>query len=70
MASLARAQRGTPEQLLREFADYRARLLLSNPNGGRAWGEGVDVKPPEGALLEALGNGSVHPSLVEEPQAA
>jgi hypothetical protein len=36
----------------------------------QALAEGVDVKPPEDALLEALTNGSVHPSLIEEPRAA
>jgi hypothetical protein len=47
------------------FADYMARLALSR--SGRPWGEGVAVKPPEGALLEEIANGCVHPSLVEEP---
>jgi hypothetical protein len=31
-------------------------------------GEGVDVRPAYEALLEALANGSVHESLVEEPR--
>jgi hypothetical protein len=52
------------------LADYRARLVLASPNGGRAWGEGIAVQPPDGALLEALQNGTVHESLVEEPRVA
>jgi hypothetical protein len=36
-------------------------------NGGRPWGEGVDVRPAYEALLEALGNGSVHESPMAEP---
>jgi hypothetical protein len=55
---------------LRRFDDYLARLALSQPSNGHAWGEGVAVKPPEDALLESLRNGSVHASLVEEPRAA
>jgi hypothetical protein len=51
----------------RNSADYEARLLLSHPDGGRAWGEGIAVKPPAGALEEAIANGSLHPSLVAEP---
>jgi hypothetical protein len=36
-------------------------------DGGRPWGEGVDVRPAYAALLEALANGSVHESPVAEP---
>jgi len=49
------------------FTDYLARLTLSQ--SGKAWGEGISVRPEESALLEALANGSVHPALVEEPRA-
>jgi hypothetical protein len=37
---------------------------------GHAWGEGIRVLPPDGALLKSLQNGSVHPSLIEEPPVA
>jgi hypothetical protein len=50
---------------VQRFDDYLARLTLSR--SGRAWGEGVTVRPPDGAPHEALKNGSVHPSLVAEP---
>jgi hypothetical protein len=51
------------EWVLRLVAGYAS-------NGGRPWGEGVDVRPAYEALLEALANGSVHESLVDEPSAA
>lgn len=49
------------------FGDYLARLTLSQNGNGRAHGEGVTVRPPEGALREAIMNGTVHPSLAEPP---
>ena len=49
----------------RTWENYLARLALSG--SGRPWGEGVEVKPADGALLEEIGNGCVHPSLVAEP---
>jgi hypothetical protein len=49
------------------FADFVARLALSRSSNGHAWGEGVAVKPSDGALLEEIRNGCVHPSLVAEP---
>jgi hypothetical protein len=52
------------------FEDYTARLALSRSTNGAAGNVGVTVRPPDGALLELLQNGSVHESLVEEPQAA
>jgi hypothetical protein len=51
-------------------ADWALRLLRPSGLGignGHAWGEGIKVQPPDGALLESLRNGSVHRSLVEEP---
>jgi hypothetical protein len=51
------------------FADFRVRLVLAR-RGANAWGEEVRVKPRDGALVESLQNGSVHPTLVEEPRAA
>ncbi len=50
------------EWVLRLVAGYHS-------NGGKPWGEGVDVRPAYAALLEALANGSVHESLVAEPRA-
>ncbi len=51
-----------------DFSDWLLRLTSSQPNGnGKPWGEGVDVRPAETALREALRNGEVHPSLVAEP---
>jgi hypothetical protein len=55
------------ERSRQHFDDFLARLSFSEQNGRGAWGEGVTVQPPDGALLEALSNGSVHPSLVVEP---
>jgi hypothetical protein len=52
----------------RDFDDYFARLALSRPSNGVRVNE-VRIKPPEEALLEALTNGTVHESLVEEPAA-
>jgi hypothetical protein len=49
-------------------SEWVLRLVAGYPsNGGRPWGEGVDVRPAYEALLEALANGSVHESLVAEP---
>jgi hypothetical protein len=53
-----------------DYKDYVARLTLSRSSNGHAWGEGVRVLPPEGALAQAIENGSVHPSLVSEPRVA
>jgi hypothetical protein len=50
-----------------QFEDYLARLALSRSSNGHAWGEGVAVRAPDGALLEEIANGCVHPSLVAEP---
>src|SRR5919197_1991522 len=36
-------------------------------NGGKPWGEGVDVRPAYEALLERLANGSAHDSPVAKP---
>jgi hypothetical protein len=49
--------------------DYLARLTLSRQP---LRVDAVRVQPPEGALLELVENGVVHPSLVdvEEPRAA
>jgi hypothetical protein len=60
---------GDDARARRYFDDYLARLALSQQPRG-AWGEGVDVRPPEGELRELILNGSVHESLVEEPRAA
>jgi hypothetical protein len=52
-------------------SDWVLRLLTSRPlPSGRAWGEGVSVLAAEETLLENLRNGSLHPSLVEEPREA
>jgi hypothetical protein len=52
-------------------SDWVLRLVAGYPShGGKPWGEGVDVRPAYEALLEALANGSVHESLVEEPREA
>ena len=51
----------------RAFHDWAARLLLSRAGNPRH--EGVTVKPPEGALPEAIAHGLVHESLIEEPRA-
>jgi hypothetical protein len=59
-----------PAGVERFFEDYRRRLVLSESSNGHAWGEGVTVQPPDGALEEAVANGSLHRSLVEEPRAA
>jgi hypothetical protein len=56
----ARAQR---------FEDYLARLALSRPSNGVRMNE-VRVRPPDGALLEALTRGELHESLIEEQRAA
>jgi hypothetical protein len=58
---------GLTTLLGQDFNDYCARLALSQPSNGHAWGEGVAVQPPDGALLEAIENGVVHRSLVAEP---
>jgi hypothetical protein len=55
-------------ELERDSNDWRARLVLSVAS--HPGNVGVTVLPPAGALEEALENGSVHPSLVEEPRAA
>ena len=40
-------------------SEWVLRLVAGYPaNGGRPWGEGVDVRPAYEALLEALANGS------------
>jgi hypothetical protein len=50
-------------------SDWVLRLVAGyHSSNGRPWGEGVDVRPAHEALLEALANGSVHPSLVAEPE--
>jgi hypothetical protein len=52
-------------------SDWVLRLVAGyQSNGGKPWGEGVDVRPAYEALLEALANGSVHESLIEEPREA
>jgi hypothetical protein len=51
-------------------SDWVLRLVAGyHSSNGRPYGEGVDVRPAYEALLEALANGSVHESLVEEPRA-
>jgi hypothetical protein len=54
------------------YSDWVLRLVAPQTKGGsgKPWGEGVDVRPAEEALLESLRNGSVHPSLAAEPKAA
>ena len=47
------------------FTDYLARLALSR--AGRPWGEGVGIKPSDGALSEQIANGCIHESLAAEP---
>jgi hypothetical protein len=50
-------------------SDWVLRLVAGyHSSNGRPYGEGVDVRPAYEALLEALANGSVHPSLVAEPE--
>jgi hypothetical protein len=50
-------------------SDWVLRLVAGyHANNGRPYGEGVEVRPAYEALLEALANGSVHPSLVAEPE--
>jgi hypothetical protein len=51
-------------------SDWVLRLVAGSHSTGRPWGEGVDVRPAYEALLEALANGSVHASLIEEPREA
>jgi hypothetical protein len=47
-------------------ADWAVRLFSGHPsNGGKPYGEGVDVARAELAL--AIGLGLVHPALAEEP---
>jgi hypothetical protein len=62
--------RGQTPQTGIDYSDWVLRLCSARANGnGRPYGEGVDVRPAEDALREALTNGSVHESLVEEPAA-
>jgi hypothetical protein len=53
-----------------DYSDWLLRVVSPRPSTGHPYGEGVDVRPAEEALRESLQNGSVHPSLVEEPLAA
>ena len=50
-----------------DYSDWILRLTSPHPPVGRAHGFGVDALVAERALLEALQNGSVHPSLVADP---
>jgi hypothetical protein len=51
------------------YSDWLLRLVAWQTNGhaGKPWGEGVDVRPAEEALLEQLRSGEIHESLVAEP---
>ena len=51
-------------------SDWVSRLVAGYHSSGRPYGEGVDVRLAYEALLEALANGSVHESLIEEPREA
>jgi hypothetical protein len=51
-------------------ADWVLRLVACRPmNGGKPWGEGVEVRPATDALITALANRNIHKSLIAEPHA-